>query len=609
MGIRGLTCALRPYAVPTNLRDESVVIDGPALVHRVWESVMKDQPISSVILCQVSYKVLGQCVINWLDRLRSKNVHVRKIYFDGFLPPRKWEVRWERIITQSRSMKAMTSRCRTGVQPRKGDRLLIPSCPNLMSTLGGLSRHKSLRTLPKHPMMVPAVIEALRSSHEWESVVRVIPGEADAFCADDVRRNGGVVLTSDSDLLIEDLGHHGSVSFLGDIFEEGEMSTNAQKYSLRDIETQLRIKDHGGLPRLAFEFTKRATLEQALRYTRALSNVDAIPEAYQTFLDEHHAQEYISEDHPVVAQLSKLDPRISELVIQSLNIEVMKPEAASSRIRAPRGPEEISMFLPIMIDDHTKRSAWTMSETTRELAYGLAQQSPQHRRSKVIEYRTMETIIGGRETEVPSPDDVERWCEQLLTTLDKIEFNLKDSSLQWLGFAVYQDVGWSRLEGKSPLSAALISEALGMEGDVETYSWDAIHFTAQVQACFYSLRMLKQILEVLVTISPGSLPNSQQRLRSHLLGLPNIAEYPTPEEIHGLLSRFGKANGLTIITEAMGVPEISIATPTPAQLPNPRSTNRDKKEPKQQRGTSGEVNPRQPASRNPFDVLSHYADD
>ena len=71
--------------------------------------------------------------------------------------------------------------------------------------------------LPKPPFLVPAVIEALRNSQDWAPLIQVVPGEADTYCAQDVRQNGGIVLTSDSDLLVQDLGADGRVSFFWDV--------------------------------------------------------------------------------------------------------------------------------------------------------------------------------------------------------------------------------------------------------------------------------------------------------------------------------------------------------------------------------------------------------
>lgn len=76
MGIPRLNPGLRPYGKVTILDGQSVVIDGPALVHRVWELVMSPESAESAALCHVSYATLGQSFINWLDRLRAGNVNV-----------------------------------------------------------------------------------------------------------------------------------------------------------------------------------------------------------------------------------------------------------------------------------------------------------------------------------------------------------------------------------------------------------------------------------------------------------------------------------------------------------------------------------------------------
>ena len=58
------------------LGGQSVVVDGPALVHRLWELVMVPESAESAALCHVTYATLGQSCINWLDRLRAGNVNV-----------------------------------------------------------------------------------------------------------------------------------------------------------------------------------------------------------------------------------------------------------------------------------------------------------------------------------------------------------------------------------------------------------------------------------------------------------------------------------------------------------------------------------------------------
>lgn len=62
---------------------------------------------------------------------------------------------------------------------------------------------------------MPATIETIRVS-KFGAVLSLVPGEADEWCARDCRAEGGFALTSDSDLLLYDLGLHGSVVFFSD---------------------------------------------------------------------------------------------------------------------------------------------------------------------------------------------------------------------------------------------------------------------------------------------------------------------------------------------------------------------------------------------------------
>ncbi|KAK8102877.1 hypothetical protein PG984_016023 [Apiospora sp. TS-2023a] len=47
--------------------------------------------------------------------------------------------------------------------------------------------------------------------------MQVMPGEVDTYCAEDIWQNGGIVLTSVSNLPMEDLCPHGSVAFFWEI--------------------------------------------------------------------------------------------------------------------------------------------------------------------------------------------------------------------------------------------------------------------------------------------------------------------------------------------------------------------------------------------------------
>jgi hypothetical protein len=496
----------------------------------------------------------------------------RKIYFDGYLPPRKWHVRRERLIKQSAHMKFLTSQYRAhGIRPDRQQ--------ELPSATGRVLPRATLESRPAAPFIVPSVIEALICLPEWAAQVQVVPGEADAYCAEDVRQHGGTVLTGDSDLLIENLGPRGSVAFFWDVSEEisanEEPVISAKTYSLSHIETRLGICGRGGLTRFAFEIKNRGTTFQqaVLRAHEHDSEHPKQEAAYQEFLREHIAEEYISSDHPITHVLSTLDPRISEFVIQSLNIEVLRQDPTRRRKQAPRGPEELSIFLPTLVDDHEKKSAWVTSQAVRELAYGLAQHAEGNRRDSIIEYTTLVWAYGGRRTDVPDAASAEEWCEQLVSTLERIETELDAPNLAWLAFTIFLEMQHSIVaEEKSSLAVRLVGEALQLDEQPRRYSWDIIHFTAQVQASLYSLRILKQVLDVRANLAPAKLSSSQQQLRSRLSGLPSLVTYPTVMSMFILLCRFGKADGLAVISRILGLPDTPLAGGSRQNVPRRKAT-------------------------------------
>ncbi|XXG94829.1 hypothetical protein Hte_001088 [Hypoxylon texense] len=563
MGIRGFGQAVQRYGVFLPLTGDTVVIDGPALVHRISDACMRQRPFESGFVCHPPYSLLGRMVIGWLDELKNHNVTVRRIYFDGYLPPSKWDVRRERLLAQSLNMKALVSSEHAG-SPRTPDNAFGDLRRADMNLTRQASR-SSTDKLPKPPFMVPAVLEALRNSLEWRDLVIVVPGEADMFCAQDVRENGGTLLTSDSDLLIQDLGPNGSVSFLWDVIPADpaskELGMMACKISLNDVNSQLGLTNIGGLPRVAFEKQKgNMGFNTALQKARDCREDTLNSSEYRDFMVELELKEYVPSDHPVLNILSGLDPRISEIVIQALLLE-KRPVSTASDTKALRGPETLSIFLPIVVENRNRRSAWTASMNVRQIAYSVLQCLTPQKSSAVIEYRTLDpsTTLTGRQVEIPSPEETTNDCAQLTTILGTLAERLPSPDMQWLAFAVYQDVEWSTSEQRPPLSAALIYEATSQPEDTEGYSWDLIHFTAQFQACLYSLRIGKQILDTVLFLD-GVLPAPTRKLHDYLTSLPPIFEWPTVEHMFNMLSKFGGLGGLAIVTGVLGIPNIEPST-------------------------------------------------
>lgn len=76
MGIRGFSQAVQRYGIFSPLSGDSVVIDGPALVHRICDACMRQRPSGSGFVCHPPYTILSRMVIGWLDELKNHNVNV-----------------------------------------------------------------------------------------------------------------------------------------------------------------------------------------------------------------------------------------------------------------------------------------------------------------------------------------------------------------------------------------------------------------------------------------------------------------------------------------------------------------------------------------------------
>ncbi|KAI0875965.1 hypothetical protein GGS24DRAFT_260906 [Hypoxylon argillaceum] len=600
MGIQGLSSIGRRYGRFRPLSGDTVVIDGPALVYQILDGCMRKRPNTNGFICQPSYSTLGRTVIGWLEELRRHNVVVRKIYFDGYLPPSKWQVRQIRLLRQSRAMRDLLVSHPYG-SSKLPDGAFETIKPEIALTQNISQSHSSW--VPKPPFLIPAVIDILKSCHTWGPLVEVVSGEADMFCAEDIRRYGGVLLTTDSDLLITELGANGSVSFLADVGpadrSDKYQGLVACKFSLHAVNNTLGLNNVGGLPRVAFEKAKhRTSFYEAL--SRAKYGIDKTLESpeFRTFMEEYSMKEYLPKDHPAQRILSNLDPRISEIVVQTLLFhgEGTVPDFGSAN--NSRGPETLAMFLPIMIENRDRKSAWTMSTAVRQLAYSILQMVAIHQSPAVIEYRLLDAYnsLMGRQIDILGLDETLEQCRLLTDTLRQLTERIPGADMRWLSFAIYQDIVWSRSEDRLPLSALLSRKAKNKSHDADEHSWDAIHFTAQIQASLYSLRMARQILDV-VTSLQGVLPSPIRELREGLRTLPPIAEWPTVENILQVLATAGEANTISTITDMLEVPSIEI----PAHV-------LDINQPKKRKSRSGllrsERDPKRPVSVNPFAVLS-----
>ncbi|RYP63975.1 hypothetical protein DL771_009010 [Monosporascus sp. 5C6A] len=539
-----------------------------------------------------------------LVRLDTKPVR-RKIYFDGYLPPSKWEIRLERLLEQSQNIRILVALDPFGTTKSRDD-VFDSVKPGIAFTHS--TGRSTADKLPKPPFLVPAVIEALTACEDWGPLIQVVPGEADIFCARDVRQNGGIVLTNDSDLLVQDLGSDGRVSFFWNIAYDrssGIPALSTSTFSFHGINDQLGIKEVGGLPRVVFERTNsRLWFEEAVEKAKNGTQEILTSLDYLSFMKEYEVDECIPADRRVLDAIATLDPRISEIVIQTLVMKETGLVPDATRKPASRGPEALSMFLPVMIENRVSRSCWTASASIRETAYGILQSLSPHRSEKIVEYRTLEPSSGhsGRQLGIPGPVETIERCTQLATTLKELRERLASPETLWLAFAIMEDVESSASDERISMSVTMLSQATSASEDAYDYSWDFIHYTAQIQASYYSLRILKQILGVVVALKQD-LPETFTELRESLISLPTIAEWPTFEDMSGLLSDFASRGTLTTVTDILGIPPINLAE---VAAEGTKSKKKKKKRNQKQdvlRDTVRRNGKRSP-SLNPFAMLS-----
>ncbi|GAP91966.1 putative DNA replication initiation factor cdc45 [Rosellinia necatrix] len=596
MGIQGLGPAVRRLGNFNYLRGESFVIDGPALVHQILHGFVRRRPRSNAFICSPTYARLGQALIEWLDELQAYNVTVRKIYFDGYLPPTKWLVRKQRLLDQSRIMRDLLN-----THPYGSPKLPADAFDIVKSEIALTHNIHHRRWLPLPPFLVPAVIEILRSCQTWGPLVEVVPGEADMFCAEDVRRHGGVILTNDSDLLITDLGRDGTMSFLHDLVAvdrwDKSQGLMTRKFSLHAINDALGIGNVGGLPRVAFQtITDRINFPMAIHQVRCMKGNDLKSPEFRDFMEEYSMKEYLPIDHPVKKILSDLDPRISEIVIQTLLLGNTKPMQTKESSGSARGPDALAMFLPVMIEDRSRKSAWTMSTAVRQLAYSVIQNLTADRSPTIIEYRLLESsdsMMGGRKIDVPDPEETLELCRVILDTVKKLAKHIHDSNVQWLALAIYQDVLLSASTERSPLFVSLLNDGKIASDSGEEHSWDIIHASALAHASLYSLRMVKQALDVAALLNPPLSPELQE-MQECLCAFPPITEWPTVETMPQALAAANEANVLFILTNVLD----ALVTEPPGQpvAKKPRKRSRTGL-------LRSEINPNRPVSVNPFSIL------
>jgi hypothetical protein len=472
-------------------------------------------------------------------------------------------VRLGRLVTQTQRL---TSYHQTNPIPC---RAIFPNPENFSSRLFGRTAIRSnLTGLCPLSFLVPAVLESLVASTQYRDITEVVPGEADLYCAKYLKQNGGIIFTGDSDLLVHDLGADGAVSLFRDVEFPSidNFDTLCTKlFQQSTIVDRLALPKSHGLHALAFEMTmdNHCTFPKLLAQAKSLKAVSANPQMYEDYLKEYTQLppdlKAESGDSAEVAKLLKtLDPRISEYVLQFPYLAKIAGQSPleSTSSRTPH------IFLPSLIGCPVRTNAWEVSSTIRQLAYGLINLTvPEEQQVlTVFEHRKQQDKSIGRELQLPCIAQISEACTAVSNMFQ--QFQEKHPSLSetqiWTAVAVNQELEWSHAHSRPSLSHIIIQQFELLESKTEmarTFTWDIVHFFAQIQGSYYSFRILKQIAELVVLHgSRDSIPDSVLLLNQQLESLPALADLADLSHVSSLIQTIPA----TLITDRSTVSENSI---------------------------------------------------
>lgn len=497
--------------------EKHVVVDGPGLAyHAYYKTLARRCHCRNALDAMPPYEDVIAIALEWLVTIQKYGFTLCAIYFDGYLPERKIQVRLLRLQESLKELSSFRSLYETKDEFAARDHSVKSHilASNLFST-----SHipANLTLLPASPFLVPSIIEALRNS-DFSELTKVIPGEADEFCAAYLRDHGGIVLTGDSDLLIHDLGANGNVIFFKDleiVEKDGGHRLRGEIYHPTTISSRLNLKS---LLPLAFSLQEdyQRGLNACLQEARFIQNARLL--TLDIFAAEYTEPQL--EGSSFYDTIARLDPRISELVCQLLQCK----SNSTNNQEYQNEEKNLDIYLPFLVEDPTRTSAWAVGLPVRQLGYSAlcqcahrtsstsssteprSEATESHERFQkfvITEHWRRGNRIAGTVVRPLSETVLKHgpgWgrtmtdLETLWTICKDAAFDGMDAGLIWrlIGVGVVCRVLGEQGRG---LPERMVLDAV-VRGVVLGVNWNHVHFGAMVQAALYSLRTVKQLLDV-----------------------------------------------------------------------------------------------------------------
>ncbi|KAF1974794.1 hypothetical protein BU23DRAFT_91019 [Bimuria novae-zelandiae CBS 107.79] len=553
MGIAGFARRLDRHATrysPEDLSGSNAVIDGPSLAYHAHKLALAAAVNKSNVSRIPSYADIAQQALRWLRALDAINIKVSTILFDGALPKTKQH---ERVTRNDRYN-----------QQVNGLRSNYPSeaCP-IPTSLGPAS----------YAFLAPALRETLGDS-EYASITSTVPGEADDWCAPYANKHPkSVIFSDDTDLLLYDFPGEVRIIFFRDtdLWPEPKL----KGYYPPRICQDLGLSNLGTfaycLSQDPFK-SETALIEEAQSVNRASGSYHNFIERYTTGFTTANP----FDTQWANPSLQNLDVRTSEFVFQSLD-STPKP----------------TIYLPFLVEDKHRASAWNIGQDLRAVAYSFVAAE----QSNVQEHRRKAQKVTMHEIELyplhDLPATVRTYTESIRVWLEWSTKRKVPGELVWPLYAI----GMVLPELNTPPSFAQLLRILS--GDFDN-SWNFIHLTACLHAGLYSLRVVKQCVDVWLSLNNDSSSPLLDHAKQLQLGLQQIGSISELFLVPG--------QGKRALGDAEVVRELLVEIYASAKVEVPLERKSNKKAKKQQREAERKGRRKQETATqtdsNVFDVLA-----
>ena len=233
-----------------------------------------------------------------------------------------------------------------------------------------------------------------------------------------------------------------------------------------------------GLGHLAYQLRcdSKITLPEAIQRTK---RPPVNPASFERFLLEYKIGGLSLPENNIHSnpkfRTHNLDPRISEFVHQVTEISSIEPKT-------------LTVYLPILVEDPGRASAWTETAEIRSFAYSCLKL---YKSSNSEDHLLQEVYRKGDRVGITPLDwleksEVETFASSYLTNIST-QIDRKVDPSSWRRYAVSQLFD-------PPLTNESRSHILGGKAESQFWDWVDVQNDARLQAYLYTLRILKQIL-------------------------------------------------------------------------------------------------------------------